>query len=503
MPSKDLISAFQANNNTILDTDRIKATLTSILSKIEDNKAREESIGNYIKHEYPEIAKKFEFNKARGILMNESDVSVSSSLEFFEGFVNIISEIVKETSDSLVKESEENRQKAEEALQAAKAKNDEAQRKYQNVQAMDLNKATGREIDREYVLKNYKEEVDNAEIALSNAEEKLAGFVSFKPYESHMDYFGISEEEAKHILEDQVNSATYINVRKAQVNTVGVTNPVFMTELNAAFENKGSYQDASSADKRRMQQVYATKQVMKETLDSKKGFWGWVWKVITHRTEAKAMRNYINEAERKLSGANFNEAAEREAIEAMTNKGYLYGSYKRSGAEEEIKQKFAENEKKYAPIREHKAKFEAVSQLPIKDQFFEIKFRPSGDKEMYDKQRLEYNAVAKIVEKGYKNKTIPNEVIDVFKATGKKFRLLKDSNKHANMEQGFEAIEKELMDMGNHDNYNAMKFSEVEKLVGQKENVSVKLDSEEKNIAYSNPVETAPQLEKEPAVKSN
>ena len=44
----------------------------------------------------------------------------------------------------------------------------------------------------------------------------------------------------------------------------------------------------------------------------------------------------------------------------------------------------------------------------------------------FDKQRLEYNAVAKIVEKGYKNKTIPDEVIDVFKATGKKFKLMKN-----------------------------------------------------------------------------
>ena len=79
MASQDLIYAFQANNGVILDTERIKASLTSILSKIEDNKTREARIGDFIKHEYPKIAEVFEFNKARGILMQQADVSTTSS----------------------------------------------------------------------------------------------------------------------------------------------------------------------------------------------------------------------------------------------------------------------------------------------------------------------------------------------------------------------------------------------------------------------------------------
>ena len=344
---------------------------------------------------------------------------------------------------------------------------------------------------------------------MSNAEKKLAGVAPFKPYESSMDYFGIREEEAKYLLENQVNSATYINARRVQVATVGVAAPVFMNELNEAFENKGSYQDASAGDKRRMQQVYATKQVMKETLDSKKGFWGWVWKAITHRSEAKAMRNYINAAERSLSGANFDEAAENEAIEAMTKKGYLYGRYKRSGAESEIKEKFAENEKKYALIREEQAKIEAkteaeieaISKLPLKDQFFEIKFRPSHDKETFEKQRLEYNKVAKIVSEGVKSNTIPKDVIEVFKATNKKFNAVKKIKAGVPVES-CEEIEQVLMDKGNHNNYNAMKFSEVKNLVEQKENITIKLDNDEANIDRAKPVDTAPAKEIDPFVKN-
>ena len=510
MTSQELIHEFQANNNVVLDTDRIKTSLTSLLSKIEDNKTRESKIRDLIKHEYSKIAEEFEFNKARGTLMQQADVSTTTSLEFFEGYINIISEMVKETSVALEAQAKEERKKAEEALQAAKADNDKAQNKYQNAQEMDMNKATGRNVDREFVLNEYKKEVDNTAIALSKAEKKLEAVVPFKTYESSMDYFGITTEEAKNLLENQVNSATYINARRVQAATVGVTAPVFMDELKAAFKDNVTYQDASSPEKSRMQQVFATKQVMKETLDSKKGFWGWVWKAITHRAEAKAMRNYINEAERKLNGANFDEAAEKDATAAMTQRGYLYGSYKRSGAESEIEEKFAENERKYALLREEQAKIEAktaeeiekIYKLPLKDQFFEIKFRPSLDNETFEKQRLAYNEVAKIITKGAKSNTIPKDVIEVFKATTKKFNAVKKSKANVPTES-CEEIEQALMDKGNHDNYNAIKFSEIEAMVEQKESVKIELNDNEANIDISKPVETAPQLNKEPIIKSN
>jgi hypothetical protein len=87
-------------------------------------------------------------------------------------------------------------------------------------------------------LNEYKKEVDNTAIALSKAEKKLAAVVPFNTYESSMDYFGITTEEAKNLLENQVNSATYINARRVQAATVGVTAPVFMDELKAAFEEQ-------------------------------------------------------------------------------------------------------------------------------------------------------------------------------------------------------------------------------------------------------------------------
>jgi hypothetical protein len=189
----------------------------------------------------------------------------------------------------------------------------------------------------------------------------------------------------------------------------------------------------------------------------------------------------------------------------------LIGSFElNASVEDEIKGKFAENERKYASIREEQAKIEAkieveieaISKLPLKDQFFEIKFRPSRDNETFEKQRLEYNEVAKIVSKGAKSNTIPKDVIEVFKATTKKFKAVKNSKAGVRVES-CEEIEQALMDKGNHDNYNAMKFSEVKNLVEQKESISIPLDNPNANLNVSKPVDPVSTKEIEPIVKNN
>ena len=433
MPSQELIYAFQAANSVVLDTKRLKDDITKLLTATQDNKTREERIGEYIKHEYPKIAGVFEFNKAKSTLMNRIDVPTTSSLEFFEGYVNIISEIVKETADSL----------------------------------------------------------------------------TTQPYEPSMDYFGIKEKEAKNLIEEQLNAAAYMDVRRAQIATVGVTDPAFMDDLTKAFKNNASYQEASAGDKKRMQQVYATKQLMQAKLDSKKGFVGWFWKLF-HRTETKAMKNYINTAERALTGANFTDEAVAETMEAMTQKGYFYDLYNKSGVANDIKAKFAKNEEKYASIRAREAEREAalnaeidvVSKLPVKDQLFEIRFRPSSDMEKFNMQLREFNEVGKLVEKGNRDKKIPKEVLRVFSANSKKFRSMKNQQLH-NADQICEDIENNLISGGDYDNYKGMKFSELKALVEQKEAISVEIDDKEKDVAVSQPVESAPTVEKDPVVKND
>lgn len=491
MSSKDLIAQFQADNSVVLDVKHIQNTITDILSNIKDNRRREAKIGEFVKHEYSKIANAFEFNKARELLTRPAIASTTSSLEFFEGYVNIISEIVKETSDSLAAESqsEENIKKAESALQEAKAKYDEAQSKYQNDKTNENKKAA-----------------DKAAVDLKNAEERLTPFEAYEPY---MDYFGINEKEAADLLENQVNSATYMNVRRAQMDAVGVTDSVFMKDLENAFKNNASYQDATNAGKTRMQQVYATKQLMKEKLDSKTGFWGWIWRTFSHRSEAKAMKNYIKTAEQALSKANFNEAAVEDANLSMMEKGYLYDRYKASGAIEEIKEKFAENERKYIPIRAQKDEINAISKMPINDQFFQIKYRPVLDQKMFIDQAKAYNALTATMRKAEEEGTLPKEVLSVFKANGKKISFINKIRKKAAVteeqaEQICEQAEKELMGKGAHNDYTAMKYSEIEALMNQKVNVPIDLGDNLKEVSVSKPVEEKqPSLSKDAVSKGN
>lgn len=507
MAAQNLINQFQANNNVVLETKRIKTALTGILTKTQSARVREAKIREYIKHEYSDISAMFEFNKARDTLMKAADASTTSSVEFFEGYLNIISEMVKETSDELAAQANENRAKAEQALAAAKKAHEEAQTKYQNTQAMDMNKELGREVDSEFVLAQYKANVDKAEISLKNAQNKLKDCPEFKPYSSTVDYFGISEADANSLLENQVNAAAYINVRRAQLEAVGVTSPVFMNDLRETFAKNPTYQKASAGDKKRIQQVYATNKLIKEELDSKKGFWGWVWKTFTHRAEAKAMRSYIKAADEALSAANFGEADIPEAETAMTKKGYLHNQYQRSGAKDYIKEKFAQNELKAAVIKEEKNKIAAISKLPLADRFFEIKFRPSTDPDKLKEEVHEFREVTKIVTAGDKLGVIPKDVVSVFKMTSKKISFIKDAaikKPVANIAEvaGLicEDLEDELMEKGAHKNYQPMKYSAVQDLTKGKVSVNVDLDKDV-NVPVSQPVEVNKTLQKDPRVK--
>jgi len=299
-----------------------------------------------------------------------------------------------------------------------------------------------------------------------------------------------------------------MDVRRTQLAAVTATNPAFMDDLREAFpKNKAiDYTEATAGVKRRIHHVYATRQLMKETLDSKTGFWGWVWRNFSHRAEAKAMRNYIKEADAALKAAKFgeNENDIVEAEKATTEKGCLYEQYKRSGAQEYIKEKFAVDEKKNAMIKAEKDKIAEISKLPIEDPFFEMKFRPATDRDTLTAQIKAFREVSQIVTA--KKDKLPKDVVSVFKLTSKKMSKVKEiaiKSPVANVAEAAtwacEEAEDELIERGAHDNYQPMKFSEVKAIAEQKEAVTVDLGKDD-FVPVSAPVEENKSLEKESPV---
>lgn len=485
MTSAELIQNFQEKNRIQLNGNEMRMAIDRILTVNTNNKERESLIREYIVSVYPQIADEFERNRVRTSVENIRSAPKTTAVDFFEEYVNIVSQIVKESSDQFTAEAIENAEKVNKNLEEAEYKHENAVSKYEDAQMF---QTSGTNIN----MSKYRTELDDAQAALSIAKQKKESLTPFTPYESSMDYFGISGLDALKMLNEQLNAYNYMDMRRSQIETQGVTSSAYITDLYSDFPQNVKYQNASADDKRKMQQVYVTKQIMQEKLDSHKGVSGWLWKLV-HRSETKAMNNYIASASSALFNAGFDEAAAAEAIDAMSERGYFSGEYT-AFTLDTVNEKFAENEKIYAPLRDRKTEAKLFSEIPLKDQFFEIKFRPSTKTETYNKQLKAFKEVKAFVDGG---NNIPDDVKKVYEASKKKMAsVMKLHNQSQllgpqqlnNRDSVCEKIEAELMNQVSLDNYKPMSFDELMAMNGQKEHVKVDLNDENVNKELSQPV---------------
>lgn len=515
MPSKELIEKFERENGVTLNRQSIQNVMERIFTNDVDNGEREVKIAENVKLWYTRISAEYERNKVNASVRNINSITKKTPFEFFEEYMGIVSEIAKETSEQMVTRSKEDAETAKLNVEKAKAALEEAQKNLVEKPAIARQEAENGTIKKEnieYIENTYKVRLQDAEIALKNAQAKQEAYVGFDPYEPTMDYFGLSEADAKGLIEAQVKGCTYMEARRDQIKSVGVTSPVFMKELRETGDKNISYETASDEDKRRIQEIYATRQIMQEKLESKTGFIGWLWKIV-HFVKTGAMTSYITSANSLLFTAGFNEAKDaEEAADAMSQKGYSYSEYKAS--ENAIKDKFARNETTYASIKakederiaeenarkaEIEAKIKAVQQKPFKDQLFEIAFRPSKDKETFNAQLNEYKEVASFV----KNNKIPDDVRAVLKANGQKIAA---SKKHfysqETKEKQCEEIEAALAGEISVDNYKPMTYEEVKASATAKEPLTVNLDDPNAKLEVSQPIEE-PSKQKELTAQIN
>ena len=133
MPSRDLIEKFAHENGITIERGALSATIGRFLTTSADNKAREAKIRQFIEAEYPRIAKEFERNKVQSAVLKQETVSSTTAWELLESYVNIVSEVVKETYDDMLKQNAEERQKAQALLDEANEKNAKAQQIYESV----------------------------------------------------------------------------------------------------------------------------------------------------------------------------------------------------------------------------------------------------------------------------------------------------------------------------------------------------------------------------------
>ena len=112
---------------------------------------------------------------------------------------------------------------------------------------------------------------------------------------------------------------TYRDFRRHQIKTLGVRSPVFASELPLTNRNR-DISDLNEEEQQKIMETWVTKQLMQEELDSR----SWWSKNIWNRKEAKAMRDYIANANTVLGNANHNGDQEyfENVLNVMLLKGY-------------------------------------------------------------------------------------------------------------------------------------------------------------------------------------
>ena len=199
MTSAELIQNFQEKNRIQLNGNEMRMAIDRILTVNTNNKERESLIREYIVSVYPQIADEFERNRVRTSVENIRSAPKTTAVDFFEEYVNIVSQIVKESSDQFTAEAIENAEKVNKNLEEAEYKHENAVSKYEDAQMF---QTSGTNIN----MSKYRTELDDAQAALSIAKQKKESLTPFTPYESSMDYFGISGLDALKMLNEQLNA---------------------------------------------------------------------------------------------------------------------------------------------------------------------------------------------------------------------------------------------------------------------------------------------------------
>jgi hypothetical protein len=226
--------------------------------------------------------------------------------------------------------------------------------------------------------------------------------------------FGITGKEYMDILNQQVNGYTYEEARRYQLLEL---NDVKFADLDAqpigaTMNVEGNWKNAKTEEKELMYQSYITKEIMKERLASKNFLWKFIF-----RGETRQMKNYIKNVEERLAKVGFDDEAKAEAAKFAKRgnatvdffqKGKALPVDKEKTIDEALAKAIAEREatkiKKYFKLsNENKINLEtdkvqkevnaANSKEDFVERFFEIRFRPSFDKEEYQKQREEWKSI--------------------------------------------------------------------------------------------------------------
>lgn len=424
--SQELIRDFTQKSHVEIDGDLIRNTIENLLSKTNILRTREQNIEKYIVSTYSKLAAEFERRRAEDMLYSPDTASKTSSFEFFNGYVNIISEVAKEASAQLLTRVETEKEYLKQAVADAKQKYDDAQKELEtretNYKAHHNGSLDGINEIEEY--KKYKDDVAIAKIKLENAERKQEqGVSSIASFEQFRPYFGMSAKTAKSLLDRQVKTCNYMDLRREQIERSGFRSNSYVLEVeNVVIPENVTYKTATAEQKRQLQEIYATKQIMQEKLNGRTtGTFAW-FKRWWYRKDIAALNNYLFAANQKLSGAKLDQDDMADAIDAMTEKGFFHGEYKASGAETVLDEQLAKNSEMKTRYANNDKYVNEGAKKDAASQMFDPYFRPTVDG-LKNQIKIGNDVGSKFV-KG--NATLDPKAKSVFNMNMKKLRAMKE-----------------------------------------------------------------------------
>ena len=452
----ETINNFNSKYNAQIDGAAVSAAIANFLTTTKDNAVRNDLIKAYVIKSYRSLAQSTQTAKMKNQLLGANNVPKTTAKEMLDEYVELVSLATVEASTKLTKD-------AEQAVIDAKAEIEAAKEAEANALA-------------EVQKLNTKQNRDAYASAKAKAEIKSSKEVfTFEPYEQTENYFGMTSKEAEKLLTAQLNHFSNLDACNFLVENLGVKNPRFINEVNE--HPAVNYNSASAEQKKSLQNIYRTKTIMQEKLNEK-GISAWFWRLF-HRSDVKAMKNYVKASNELLTRSNFEENAISD-VETTANQGYGYSSEEIKIAVDEYKVILASADKReeereaerQAQEKERierenalKSEIKTVNEKDTKERMFDIRFRPSFDKATRDAEYAEFKKIvdskksadATNSEDGKKAETtielrkntvntkeLPFEAREVFKANLEKFRIVKTNIKENITDEKLEELKGSL-----------------------------------------------------------
>ena len=540
MPHTQIIEDFNKRHQTSIDASSMVSAVSSILTTYSDAEMRDERLKKYIMDSYPQIAAQYQRNKALALYdgkgMDDFTANPGTMLSEYIAIFNVVVNSVSEQRIADAKQAaidaKEATRKAEDAMEAARVA-------YNN--SLDGDRSNSRAL---------KDEYDKAEQKAKAAKVNEENAFTFTRYTPFMPHFGLGSKDAEKLMNDQLSSFNFLDVRRQQIATRGVADPSFLEEVTDMSEIY--YTSASMQEQQKLREIWVTRELMQDELDSRSWFSKYIW----NRAEAKAMRRYIESSTTLLQAALFNtkEQAENDikkmlaggfdelgekAEAAMSNikevcsvndkavqEKQAKRDAKKAERNQQLKQEQDQKEKKLADqekknqikavtdsLREkYKADREALTGKSINDKIFDIRFKPSFDKTSFDQQ---LSVMDNITKKYLNKKDIPESARNVFLKNVEKINLMKEFHdlsdelsaqdfidKANSISQRIDEIDNAAKtELQDYVPYTYEQLKKAPDKVEEKEPMSVNLESDEKKNEEVSPKHEDDTLTKDPMVK--